>query len=183
MSLASTTTVVYDIDTESATNEFLIWHGLLKYKANKNKIMKKIFAGLAIASVMTACSNSASDRDAELRAKQFTIDSMKAVAAEKEAEARIEESKAATTRSSARRSSGTNTVVYKGYSEPQTVVVREEKKGWSNKAKGAVVGGVVGAVTGAAVSDKKGKGAVIGGVVGAAGGYGVGAILDKKKKQ
>ncbi len=144
--------------------------------------MKKIFAGLAIASVMTACSNSASDRDAELRAKQFTIDSMKAVAAEKEAEARIEESKAST-RTSAKRSSGSNTVVYRGYSQPQTVVVQEEKKGWSNKAKGAVVGGVVGAVTGAAVSDKKGKGAVIGGVVGAAGGYGVGAILDKKKKQ
>jgi hypothetical protein len=147
--------------------------------------MKKIFAGLAIASVMTACSNSASDRDAELQAKQFTIDSMKAVAAEKEAEAKILETKAAT-RTAARRSSGSNTVVYKGYSEPTTTSTRDghDRPGWSNKAKGAVVGGVVGAVTGAAVSkDKKAKGAVIGGVVGAAGGYGVGAILDNKKKK
>ncbi len=146
--------------------------------------MKKIFAGLAIASVMTACSDSASNRDAELQAKQFTIDSMKAVAAEKEAEAKILETQAAT-KTAARRSSGSKTVVYKGYSEPTTTSTRDghDRPGWSNKAKGAVVGGVVGAVTGAAVSDKKAKGAVIGGVVGAAGGYGVGAILDNKKKK
>lgn len=55
------------------------------------------------------------------------------------------------------------------------------KKGWSNRAKGAVIGGVGGAVVGAAVSKKKGKGAVIGGAVGAAGGYIIGNEKDKKE--
>jgi membrane protein involved in colicin uptake len=59
-----------------------------------------------------------------------------------------------------------------------------EKKGWSNKAKGAVIGAGVGAITGAAVSkDKKGKGALIGAGVGAAAGLGTGAVLDNKKKK
>ncbi|MEO6328447.1 MAG: YMGG-like glycine zipper-containing protein [Ginsengibacter sp.] len=55
-----------------------------------------------------------------------------------------------------------------------------QKKGWSSRAKGAVIGGVGGAVVGAAVSKKKGTGAVIGGVVGAAGGYIIGNEKDKK---
>ena len=54
------------------------------------------------------------------------------------------------------------------------------KKGWSGKAKGAVIGGVGGAVVGAAVSDKKGKGALIGGAVGAGAGYLIGRDQDKK---
>jgi hypothetical protein len=54
------------------------------------------------------------------------------------------------------------------------------KKGWSSRAKGAVIGGVGGAVVGAAVSKKKGKGALIGGAVGAAGGYIIGNEKDKK---
>ncbi|HEU0227862.1 MAG TPA: glycine zipper 2TM domain-containing protein [Arachidicoccus soli] len=58
------------------------------------------------------------------------------------------------------------------------------KKGWSNKAKGAVIGAGVGAVTGAIVDRKhRAAGAVIGGVGGAGAGYGVGAILDNKKKK
>jgi hypothetical protein len=135
--------------------------------------MKKIFAGLAIVTAMAAC-NSSTKKEAEIQqAKQYTIDSMKTAAAQRDAEA-----KNAATRHSNR------TTVYRSYSEPATVTTtRRSRPGWSNKAKGAVVGGVVGAVTGAAVSkNKKGKGAIIGGVVGAAGGYGVGAILDKKKK-
>jgi uncharacterized protein YcfJ len=55
------------------------------------------------------------------------------------------------------------------------------KKGWSNRAKGTVIGGVGGAVVGAAVSKKKGKGALIGGAVGAAGGYIIGNEKDKKE--
>lgn len=56
----------------------------------------------------------------------------------------------------------------------------EEKKGWSNAAKGAVIGGGAGAVGGAIISKKKGKGAIIGGVLGAAGGYIIGRHKDKK---
>lgn len=58
----------------------------------------------------------------------------------------------------------------------ETPVVK--KKGWSDAAKGAVIGGVGGAIAGAVINGKnRGKGAIIGGVVGAAGGY----ILGKKK--
>ncbi len=56
-----------------------------------------------------------------------------------------------------------------------------QKKGWSNAAKGAVIGGVVGAAGGAVIYKKnRVLGGVIGGVVGAAGGFGIGKHLDKK---
>ena len=53
------------------------------------------------------------------------------------------------------------------------------KKGWSNKAKGAVVGGGTGAVVGAVVGG--GKGAVIGGAAGVVAGGLIGRHKDKKK--
>jgi hypothetical protein len=141
--------------------------------------MKRIFVGLAAVSVMTACSNT--DREAEIQqAKQYTIDSINAVAAQKEAEAKLVEQK----RLAAKKRT---TTTYHSYSSsgslPTATTTKQDRPGWSNKAKGAVIGGVVGAVTGAAVSNKKGKGAIIGGVAGAAGGYGIGAILDNKKKK
>ena len=56
-----------------------------------------------------------------------------------------------------------------------------KKKGWSKTAKGAVIGGVVGAGTGAAVNKKnRAAGAVIGGVVGAGTGAVIGNQMDKK---
>ena len=59
----------------------------------------------------------------------------------------------------------------------------ERKRGWSSAAKGAVIGGVVGAGAGAIISkNDRWKGGVIGGVLGAGAGYGIGAILDNKKK-
>ncbi|MCE3282698.1 MAG: 17 kDa surface antigen [Chitinophagaceae bacterium] len=141
--------------------------------------MKKLFGGLAVAAVMAVGCNSNTSSEAELQqAKQFAIDSMKA------AEAKIAADALAAQQAAAASNTSTKTVIYK--TEPAATTSTpavQEKKGWSNKAKGAVIGGVVGAATGAAVSDKKGKGAIIGGVVGAAGGYGVGAILDNKKKK
>ncbi|HEY8688938.1 MAG TPA: YMGG-like glycine zipper-containing protein [Chitinophagaceae bacterium] len=58
-----------------------------------------------------------------------------------------------------------------------------EKKGWSNAAKDATIGGVGGAVVGAVISKKKGKGAIIGGILGAAGGYILGNKKDKSVKK
>jgi hypothetical protein len=55
-----------------------------------------------------------------------------------------------------------------------------KKKGWSNAAKGTVIGAGSGAVLGAIVSKKKGKGAIIGGILGAGGGYVLGRMKDKK---
>jgi hypothetical protein len=65
-----------------------------------------------------------------------------------------------------------------GTSEPDMTPAK--KKGWSNAAKDAVIGGASGAVLGAIISRKKVTGAVIGGVVGAAGGYIFGRKKDNK---
>ena len=55
------------------------------------------------------------------------------------------------------------------------------KKGWSKTAKGAVIGGVVGAGTGAVVNKKnRAAGAVIGGAIGAGAGAIIVNEMDKK---
>ena len=64
--------------------------------------------------------------------------------------------------------------------ENTTTNATAKKKGWSSRAKGAVIGGATGAVGGAIISKKKGKGAIIGGLAGAAGGYIIGNEKDKK---
>lgn len=64
-----------------------------------------------------------------------------------------------------------------------TSVKPAAKKGWSNTAKGAVIGAGTGAVAGAIISKDKGKGAIIGGLIGAGVGAGTGAIIDKNKKK
>jgi hypothetical protein len=60
----------------------------------------------------------------------------------------------------------------------------KKKKGWSNTAKGAVIGAGVGAVTGAIVDKKSSAtGAVVGGLAGAGVGAATGAVIDHKKKK
>lgn len=66
-----------------------------------------------------------------------------------------------------------------GTSIPGTI--SEKKKGWSNAAKDAAIGGVGGAVVGAVISKRKGTGAIIGGILGAAGGYILGHKKDKSE--
>lgn len=57
-----------------------------------------------------------------------------------------------------------------------------EKKGWSAKAKGAVIGAATGAAAGAIINKRqRAVGAVVGGVLGAGAGTGIGAIIDKKQ--
>jgi hypothetical protein len=59
-----------------------------------------------------------------------------------------------------------------------------QKKGWSNAAKGAVIGGGTGAVAGAVIDkNHRAQGAVIGAAVGAGAGYLIGKHKDKKKKR
>lgn len=152
--------------------------------------MKKILPALGIVAVFAACNtkNSAAEQElAILKAKQATIDSMNIVAEEKAlAEENTVAYASAVRKTSTARRPAARTSRYASYSEPAVLPTAtpapvEKKKGWSNKAKGAVIGGVVGAGAGAVISkEKKVQGAIIGGVVGAAAGYGVGAILDKK---
>ena len=67
---------------------------------------------------------------------------------------------------------------------PVAAPVPEKKKGWSNTAKGAVIGAGVGAIGGAVINkNNRVKGAVIGAVIGGAAGAGTGIILDRKKKR
>jgi hypothetical protein len=77
-----------------------------------------------------------------------------------------------TTRSAS--SSASQPVVYQEAPAPR-------KKGWSAKAKGAVIGTATGAAAGAIINKRnRAAGAVIGGVLGAGAGTGVGAVIDKK---
>ncbi|SRR5258705_12528895 len=59
----------------------------------------------------------------------------------------------------------------------------EHKKGWSNAAKGAVIGGGTGAVVGAVADKKHAQGAVIGAALGAGAGFLIGKHKDKKKRR
>ena len=68
------------------------------------------------------------------------------------------------------------TVSVSGFSQTKVV----DRKGMSNGAKGAIVGGAGGALAGAAVSKDHSKGAIIGGVAGAGAGYLIGHHKDKK---
>jgi len=157
--------------------------------------MKKIFVVIALSSVMFACNNRAKEEaalkqqeaDKQLAIKavkdSLRLDSFKKaetakVEAEKEAQHQAElvaarKAGAASSRSYA--SSGGSSSSYGGTTQPTA-----KKKGWSDAAKGAVIGGAAGAVGGALIDKKKGRGAVIGGLVGAGGGYLIGRGEDKK---
>jgi hypothetical protein len=88
-----------------------------------------------------------------------------------------------------------NTDTYTGYSNTNTaqpapvqtppIVQQEpaqEKKGWSAKAKGGVIGAGAGAVAGALIHKRSpALGAAVGGVLGGGAGIGIGAIIDKKQ--
>ena len=106
--------------------------------------------------------------------KQRVIDSMQFEMARVEA-ARIEETKIETKRE----------VIVVNQQAPRLTTTATstttKKKGWSNTAKGAVIGAGVGAATGAIISKKKAEGAIIGGLAGAGVGAGTGAIIDGKK--
>lgn len=144
--------------------------------------------------------------DGAVRAQQYSLDSMKFEMAKQdiidsmtevarvEREAALDEQAAAyaatrstsrSTGSSTRSSSASNysNSSYAGSSSAsQPVYTEPEKRGWSAKAKGAVIGAGTGAVTGAVINKRdRAKGAIIGGVLGAGAGTGVGAIIDRKK--
>ena len=63
---------------------------------------------------------------------------------------------------------------------PAATQATPRDKGWSDAAKGTVIGAGTGAVVGAIVSKDKGKGAIIGTIIGAGAGYAVGRHRDRK---
>lgn len=80
----------------------------------------------------------------------------------------------------------TNNTVNQPEVQAQPTVYNEtpaptQKKGWSAKAKGAVIGGGAGAIAGAVIHKRqRAVGAVVGGILGAGAGVGIGAVIDKK---
>ena len=76
----------------------------------------------------------------------------------------------------------TSTSAAESYPVNQDLPAAEpEKKGWSAKAKGAVIGAGTGAVAGAVINKRnRAVGALIGGVLGAGAGTGIGAVIDNK---
>lgn len=167
--------------------------------------MKKIVIILACSFTLAACGSNNNDQ-AGIQAtktadslrmeivKQHTIDSMNAVAAQPMQVSNEPVTAVATTphhvahvTHNSYTTNTTNTTVTNPAGTPAATAAAPQKKGWSAKAKGAVIGAGVGAVGGALIDSKhKGdavKGGVIGGVLGAAAGLGAGAIIDNKKKQ
>lgn len=146
--------------------------------------MKKLIMVIAIASVFGACKNGSSDlqtnkvmlTDTTGNYKNNTSsDTGTAITKHSNHESNERRSKATSSSST----SGNNTAST-GTENTTTTTTTTKKKGWSNRAKGAVIGGGVGAVGGAIISKNKGKGAIIGGLAGAAGGYIIGNEKDKK---
>jgi hypothetical protein len=104
------------------------------------------------------------------------VEEEKPVAPKKKASSRSTSSTAANSNQSNQSSTGTQE-----NSDGGTGTTEPTKKGWSKTAKGAVIGGVVGAGTGAIVNKKnRAAGAVIGGVIGAGAGAVIGNEMDKK---
>ncbi|MEH3115799.1 YMGG-like glycine zipper-containing protein [Pedobacter terrae] len=159
--------------------------------------MKRILVVIALSSVMFACNNKAKEEAAlkqQEAEKQLAIKAVKdslrldsfkkaeVARVEKEKEAKHQAELAAARRSSTSTSSrrsyassgGSSSSAYGG-TQPTA-----KKKGWSDAAKGAVIGGAAGAVGGALIDKKKGRGAIIGGLVGAGGGYLIGRGEDRK---
>lgn len=152
--------------------------------------MKKIVSMFAVVLVLSACSNSAKEeavikqkaiaavkdslkldsfKRAEVQAKekQLKLAEEEKVKEEKRTLLLSERNEAA----AERRSAATTTT--------QAPVVAK-KKGWSDAAKGTLIGAGAGAIGGALIDKKSGRGAIIGGVVGAGTGYVIGRSQDRK---
>ena len=113
----------------------------------------------------------------ELPEKETTLAAEPVAVAKKKAPAKQAATKSTTSNSTSTNSTSTSSTG----NGTETTTTTTQKSGWSKTAKGAVIGGVVGAGTGAVVNKKnRAAGAVIGGVVGAGAGAVIGNEADKK---
>jgi hypothetical protein len=157
--------------------------------------MKQVLSVLALAVVMTACNSNqenigkAQQTPAADTAGLAEFQALKAQAALKAMEDSIRKSQearqaaAAKTAARPKKKSNHTSTTYQSESiaYESTDAAKAEKKGWSKKAKGAIIGAGTGAAAGAVIHKKdRVKGGIVGGVVGAAAGYGVGRHKDKK---
>ena len=160
--------------------------------------MKKVLITLVVASMLSACSSSGSketEMTKEIMSETTTNYDNSAstdTGATVITEAAPMETKKATPPASVKHKTvkPTTTAPVSNITEPVTSTtttttepvpapVEEKKKGWSNAARDAVIGGGAGAISGAIIGKKKVKSAAIGAAVGAAGGYIIGRKKDK----
>ena len=157
--------------------------------------MKQLLCIVTLAAMMAACNSNQENLGKEGKATPAVdtaglaeFQALKAQAAIKamedsirrsvEAEQAAKRTASSTSRKSSTRKSSTSNSESIAY---ESANAAEEKKGWSKKAKGAVIGAGTGAAAGAVINKKdRVVGGVVGGVVGAAAGYGVGRHKDKK---
>ncbi len=163
------------------------------------KTLTSLVAAGALAFSLASCHSTNSDQgQAVVNQAQTTIDSLKLEVAKNRIVDSMQEvakmEKEATTAKTANTSTRTRTrTIYRdrptsNYTSASTsnaaydpTPVAPAKRGWSAKAKGAVIGAGAGAVGGAIINKRnRGVGALIGGLGGAAVGTGVGAIIDRK---
>jgi hypothetical protein len=168
----------------------------------KRNVMKRSVLIVLLAGIIASCNNADNSAVTQARQQQAAIDSMKTEMAKRDlADSMNRQNLAAqplndgqmTVAAAPRNSGGSayNAHTYHGaathHAVSSEVVATQapathKKKGWSAKAKGAVIGAGAGAVTGALVDKKKGRGALIGGLLGAGAGTGVGALIDNKNR-
>lgn len=146
--------------------------------------MKKIFAIVALATVLASCGNKAKE---EALAKQQAItavkDSLKLDSfkrAEVAAQQRLVEEKHQAELAAAKRANTVYTSTGSSTSYSGGTATTNKKKGWSDAAKGTAIGAGVGALGGILIDKKDGRGAIIGGLAGAGAGYAIGRAQDRK---
>ncbi len=147
--------------------------------------MKKIILTIVIAAGLTACSNQPKtpvvvvdtmaikqqallEEQARVQAEQHRTDSIEAI---RKAEARAE--------SRAERRTYT-TMSQNAQLDAPAEAAPAKKKGWSDAAKGTLIGAGAGALGGALIDPNHGRGAIIGTLVGGGAGYAIGRAKDRK---
>ncbi len=139
--------------------------------------MKKLMMIAVAASMVMSC-NLQTKKEIALQQKLDSLhmaDSLERMAAaQKVNEERIARNSYTTAAASSRTG-------YTDRSVMGTSTTVNNKKKWSNKKKGVVIGASTGIITGAVVGKKPVRGAIIGGAIGAGVGLGAGAIMDKKE--
>ncbi|MCU7548989.1 YMGG-like glycine zipper-containing protein [Chitinophagaceae bacterium LB-8] len=149
--------------------------------------MKSVFLGLSAAILIASCNNDKGNTAESTPVDTVGMAEYQAFKAQHEKDS-IEHAAALAEKNETAPSKSSGTTHHSRSSESSSGAISSEsgntaeaKKGWSKTAKGAVIGGVVGAGTGAVINKKnRTKGAIIGGAVGAGAGAIIGRDMDKK---
>ena len=144
-------------------------------------------------SVLTSCGNVEGKKEDSMAKRielkryndSLKLDSFKRIEAAKvalEEDRKLNEQKTSTARSvSQSNTTRSQSIASQPASQNTNTTTQQQKKGWSDAAKGGVIGGAAGAGIGALIDKKKpGRGAVIGAAVGGGSGYAIGRKSDRE---